>query len=231
MPRSPRQEPYEGQPWPHTLGTSGGGFGPIRGKVIDALLTTCQEAVRDARIDIVIVAETASDYTAFQSRRRELKIHERHLGPELTHAAERLAELAIQVHLALFLGAGVGIPAGLPTWKGLLEVLGASAGEDFNGLESDLDKAELLHIALGDRFGTEVASSIKGIRRYAITHAMLASGATKSLPPTTTTCMRGPPATSSAGAKSPRFPSTRRSLTLHGSSRCMATPENPSRSS
>lgn len=158
-----------------TLGTGGGGFGPVRGQVIDALLTTCQVAVDDAELDVVIVAERPSDYTAFQARRRQRAHHERHLAPVLQETAERLAGLARQGHLALFLGAGVGIPAGLPTWKALLDELGATAGVDTSDLDSDLDKAELLHLVLGPGFGNEVAKLIDVNKRYAITHAMLAS--------------------------------------------------------
>lgn len=171
-PRRGRTHPLVALP---TLGTGGGGFDPIRGTVIDALITTCQEAVDDASFDVVIVAGRPSDYTAFQTRRKQLLGHERHLGPDLHAAAERLAELARQGDLALFLGAGVGIPAGLPTWKDLLEVLSETAQVDISELESDLDKAELLHLALGNRFGSEVASEIDVTKRYAITHAMLAS--------------------------------------------------------
>ena len=158
-----------------TLGTGGGGFGPVRGQVIDALLTTCQEAVDDAELDVVIVAQQPSDYTAFQARRRQRAHEERHLVPVLQETAERLAGLAREGHLALFLGAGVGIAAGLPTWTTLLAKLGDKAHVDTSDLHSDLDKAELLHLKLGASFGNEVAKLIDITKRYAITHAMLAS--------------------------------------------------------
>lgn len=124
-----------------TLGTGGGGFGPIRGAVIDALLTTCQEAVAHVSFDVVIVAKKPSDYTAFQARRRQLPHHEVHLGSELRKTAEELARIARQGELALFLGAGVGIPAGLPNWKTLLEGLAKTLNVKIDELDSDLDKA------------------------------------------------------------------------------------------
>jgi SIR2-like domain len=171
-PRYGRTHPLVALP---TLGTGGGGFGPVRGQVIDALLTTCQEAVQDTELDVVIVAERPSDYAAFQARRRQHPHQERHLPPELQKTAGRLAGLARQGHLALFLGAGVGIPAGLPTWKTLLDELSATSGVDTSDLDSDLDKAELLHLELGASFGKDVVKLIDITKRYAITHAMLAS--------------------------------------------------------
>lgn len=173
-----------------TLGTGAGGFDAVRGEVIDGLLKTCQAAVddapADAPLDIVIVARHAANYTAFQARRRELSHHRSHLGDELYASAERLAERAGQGELALFLGAGVGIAAGLPTWKVLLQELGDTARvelDDLNAadlgkigdIESALDKAELLRRELGDRFGDEVVRVIGRATRYAITHSMLAS--------------------------------------------------------
>lgn len=158
-----------------TLGVGGGGFGAIRGEVIDRLLRTCQQAVRTEPVDVVVVAFAAADHAAFQARRRERGSgHEDHLGDEVAAAARRVAGMARDGSLALFLGAGVSISAGLPSWADLLAQVAADAGVDLPKM-NPLDKAELLRVEVGERLGELVAKRTGGSGRYGLNHALLAS--------------------------------------------------------
>jgi hypothetical protein len=170
-PRHQRPHPLVAVP---ALGTGGGGFDAVRGTLIDLLLDTCRDAVADAAIDVVIVAKHPSDYSAFQEIRRRRPGAERGLTPELQGAADELARLARQGELALFLGAGVGIAAGLPSWNGLLERLERRAGVPSEDL-LPLDRGELLRRELGGSVGEEVVAELGGADRYALTHATLAA--------------------------------------------------------
>jgi hypothetical protein len=157
------------------LGTGYGGFGPIRGQVIDTQLRVCREESAALGIDIVIVANSTSDYTALQERRRELGSEDVTLTPALRAAAQQLAAVARSGDLALFLGAGVSIGAGLPSWSSLLGNLAEGKDVDLTQLSSTLDRAELLRIKYGADFGSAIAAQVTSQRRYAMTHAILAA--------------------------------------------------------
>lgn len=88
-----------------------------------------------------------------------------------------LDELARQGGLALFMGAGVSIPAGLPSWPTLLGQLaqrqGATLEGGFDGLTA-LDQAQYLHNQV-EELGVHVADIVKQARVTALGHALLAS--------------------------------------------------------
>lgn len=159
-----------------TLGVRQGGFGDLRGTVIDRLLAVCQDVVARSAVDVAVVAAAGADHAAFQARRRGSGAgHEAHLSPELLDQARTLAQRALDGSIALFLGAGVGMSAGLPSWGGLIERLAARADADFGRLSSPLDKSELLRRRLGDDLGCMVADEVRGTGRYGIVHALVAA--------------------------------------------------------
>lgn len=169
-----RVKPLIGIP---ALGTGGGGLGTKRGQVIDRQINECLEAARELDVDIVIAAAHASDHAAFQ--RARARSHEDFwpdLGEHRRTRARSLADRALSGELALFLGAGVSIAAGLPTWDGLLKRLAEGRGIDFGELQTPLDRAQLLRQEYEhEDFGAAVARAVTGSGRYAITHSLLAA--------------------------------------------------------
>lgn len=159
-----------------TIGVRGGGFASIRGSVIDRLLALCSDVVAQTDLDIAIVAAVRSDHAAFQAQRRKATPNPvAQLTAEQLDTARRVAARAQEGSLALFLGAGVSMSAGLPSWNGLIAELAADADVQFGQLTSPLDKAELLQRVLGPRLGEEIARIIRRTTRYGLTHALLAS--------------------------------------------------------
>lgn len=169
-----------------TVGVRGGDWGEQRGEIVERQLRVCERLARELGLDVVIVTTSPSDYTAFQSQRRA-RLDQRRPQAADDEAARRLDEarelgsLARRGGLALLIGAGVSMSAGLPSWVDLIKHLKSCAAEVDPAIGSarlddwsDLDKAELLRGVLGDRFGTEVAEKVSA-ERYGVSHAILAA--------------------------------------------------------
>ncbi|MBA2695608.1 MAG: SIR2 family protein [Actinobacteria bacterium] len=162
------------------LGIGMGGHRTSSGKVVEGLLTTSRDFTAESRdCDVVIVCARRSAYAAFQTRRRD----EVGAWPSDLNlaAAHRLGALAQEGALALLLGAGVSIPAGLPSWGELIEgvrqdFVGANdvSFDDFGAL-GILDQAELLQRSLGPRLSKAVADRISKMEKPALSHVMLAT--------------------------------------------------------
>ncbi|MGO1315677.1 MAG: SIR2 family protein [Cellulomonadaceae bacterium] len=138
------------------LGSAGGGHNTHRGELLRDLLTQLTQAARKHSIDVAIVATSRSDYTALQRRRHDSGVSP-DLPDHLTVAARGLAERAGDGELAVFLGAGISMGAGLPSWDGLLDALaeelksmGTLDGIDPSTL-SPLEQAELFQVLLDSR--------------------------------------------------------------------------------
>lgn len=114
-----------------------------------------------------------------QSRR--IRSGDSHLEwPEtLRTQADRLGKLSASGQVALFLGAGISIPAGLPAWPKLIEQL-ADKSSTFRGHAAELanlaapDAAMLLQQEDPQAFRKDLALLLTA-RRHAIGHALLAS--------------------------------------------------------
>jgi hypothetical protein len=173
LPTAGRQVPLLTMPVP-SIGH--GGFHGSSGQVIDALLRTLSEVVADLPLDVALAAADPAAYAAVQARRRQLGE-----WPEGIDLAEvnRLADLARSGGLALFLGAGLGMPSGLPSWSALVEELAESSGvrdsvdkDEWAGLTL-LEKAELLQRRLGPML-RELLVERCGSLRPSLSHALLA---------------------------------------------------------
>ena len=91
-----------------------------------------------------------------------------------------MAHEALAGHLVLFVGAGIGIGAGLPSWSGLLDQLAARA--DLSDLElrelHDMDNRDagaLLEQRLGRTALTESIAEIVGGSKVSLFHQLLAA--------------------------------------------------------
>src|SRR5215217_960867 len=114
------------------MGVAGGGYDQQRGAVIHGLLEETQRVAEKYDVDVVLVAKNLSDYSACQSLRQS--DHDRPLADEHEAKAQQLANLAQAGSLAVFMGAGIGMAAGLPSWDDLLRELAARLHVDPEGL-------------------------------------------------------------------------------------------------
>jgi hypothetical protein len=182
-----RYQPLLGVP---LVGTGQGGADQIKGDVIEAILRVLHQQARTSAFDIVLVTNTRAAFTAAQAARRSTFLgagshadsHWPELDDRLRQTASDLAVMAAQGKLVLFLGSGIGVGAGLPTWKALLLKLAGEAGisddeqQALSKLQA-LDQARIIETrlhAVGRNIG-EVVSRLLDAEVYSLTHALLAS--------------------------------------------------------
>jgi hypothetical protein len=132
------------------------------------------------------VAKNLADYSACQSLRQS--DHDRPLADAYEAKAQQLADLAKAGALAIFMGAGIGMAAGLPSWDDLLGELAERLDVDPHGLDQlgPLDAAEYLRRAAARNTHGSAADSARELghlvrdvighpTRYALGHAFLAA--------------------------------------------------------
>lgn len=174
------------------VGTGAGGGSAEAGAVIKHLVRVLLETVQTVDADVVIVTHTGDQFAAVQKARRELVGSETDpwamLPDHLRQEGDGLAAHANAGQLVLFLGAGVSVGAGLPTWNGLLEALAQRAGltdderKALNELQV-LDQARIIRDRLerpkdGASSDGALANAIVRLTKtdqYGLTHALLAS--------------------------------------------------------
>ena len=168
------------------IGTGWGGLRYAAGDVLADLIPTLAEAIRDEHMnaDVVVVTYTEADFAAAQHARlrADQGVMWRALPSSLLRPAEELAALATRGRLVLFVGAGVGVGAGLPMWDKLLVGLGQRAG--LSPLEQEqvrqlgeLDRGEYIAQrlrAVGSNVGTEIAAVLRGHDNVGLAHCLLA---------------------------------------------------------
>lgn len=167
------------------IGVGAGGHGRERGTVIRGLLRGASAAARDAGVDVVIVARSRADYAALQHLRAGEAAKGEATSPlrdELVDAARALGEKASKGELALFIGAGVSMSAGLPSWTSLIHLLAASpdAEASLKGIDllkhGPLEQATLLDAASKEStepLGEQIATIIKATTTPGLSHALL----------------------------------------------------------
>lgn len=171
------------------FGTAGAGGANLRGAIFDVLYAEARSLASALDVDFVFVFRDEPSYALAQQRRRAAGQLTTALPEHLYVQAKRLAELARAGRLVPFLGAGVSVSAGAPTWADLIELLaedrGLSATERKSILQPDrdpLDQAAYLRMLFdqGDEadaaraFQEAIAAAVRR-DRYGLAPALLAS--------------------------------------------------------
>jgi len=178
----PRPRAVVGLP---TVGVGAGGGRDVRGAVlagqIDAARTTL--AADPEGPDVVLVCFDHGHYAAAQRARRATGVGEELagvLGADLHARIEALAVHARAGRLVPFVGAGVSMGAGLPSWVGLLDELIAEAGMEADRAALDRvdlrDRAALIQSRLGaGELERILLERLTAASRVALQHQLLAS--------------------------------------------------------
>lgn len=155
------------------VGTGTGGLRHLWREVVALLVPRLVEEVAQFPVDAVIVCRSAEHHLAVQHARRgtwpPMGEHEARVLIELTHHAATN-------RLVPFLGAGTGIPVGLPLWRTLLTRMARRAGRDpaqFDAL-SPLDAAQILRPVLGTGYHAFLRETFT-VQQHALAHGLLAS--------------------------------------------------------
>ncbi len=168
------------------------GLGGMRGNAGEVVKVVCphlEELAAKTGIDLVLIVVEEPIYSMLQTFRRRNAASESFalLSPEDKVKAEELASLGERGLLSLFIGAGVSVGAGLPTWGTLLEAIAKEAGmskEDTSRLWSlpFLDQARLLAGRLGSQTKLrEIIVRLVQSDGFSLMHAMLSTLPTDSV--------------------------------------------------
>ncbi|OBG23521.1 hypothetical protein A5765_18780 [Mycolicibacterium celeriflavum] len=175
----------------NVIGIGHGGASNRKGELVYGLMLALDRMAKEHDVDIVLVAYGDKHYAACQRARRQVvssrplsevwRFDER-ANPHLESCANRLAQAAIDSQLVLFIGAGVSIGAGLPSWGELLERVAQRGGIDADVIKllrhkDYRDQATLLERWLGSDIGLKkrVAIELTKAQRYSLQHGLLAS--------------------------------------------------------
>ena len=183
---NPNDRPYRLLALPF-FGTAGGGAGNHLGAALRAILDAATELATRYGVDLVLVLRDRAAFSLAQKLRREPAADSSwpSLGGQLHEKARSLGQIAGAGHLVPFLGAGVSVSAGAPSWGQLLDTLRAGVhlneaeAEAFQGLGL-LDQAGVLEQLYADQhgsraaFGQAVADAVD-LPRYGLAPALLAA--------------------------------------------------------
>lgn len=163
------------------VGSGAGGGAAVVGALLADLIAELQAAVERTGVDVVLVTNEEHAFAAAQAARRSRDDATALDGP-LAATVERLAHLARGNELVLFLGGGVSMGAGLPSWQGLMERLALEAGlpeaerEAYSKLDV-LDQGRIVQHRLavaGVDLG-ELLCRVLASPRTSLAHALLAN--------------------------------------------------------
>ena len=186
VPVPPDHRPYRLLALPF-FGTAGGGAGNHLGAALRAILDASDGLASRYDVDIVLVLRDRAAFSLAQKLRRETADDSSwpSLEPQLHDKAKSLGQTAGAGHLVPFLGAGVSVSAGAPSWGQLLDRLQTGVrlkeaeAKAFQGL-GPLDQAGVLEQLYADQhgsraaFGRAVAAAVD-LPRYGLAPALLAA--------------------------------------------------------
>jgi hypothetical protein len=158
------------------VGVGRGGADAQRGDLIAAVLDVLEQRA-DASQDVALVLLSARDHGAVQHLRRGRVRHELSAG-EVDRAKDLAARARVN-ELALFLGAGVSMSAGLPSWTQLLDLLARRADipaqetAELRTLPAQ-DAATLIAQSLREPLEDALAAVLPS-GKYGLAHALLAA--------------------------------------------------------
>jgi hypothetical protein len=180
-PTLPRTRPLIVTP---LLGTQAGGAGGRRAGVLEQMLAVAEDVAEDG-VDVAIVVTSQAAYSAAQRVRASDGVArwQNSLTLQEIEHAEQLATHARAGRLVVFLGAGVGMAAGLPSWKTLLTELGHDVGItdatsiDELGRMDPRDAAQVLekHAGGADTLTALLRRRFTAVERPSLAHGLLAS--------------------------------------------------------
>jgi hypothetical protein len=156
------------------------------GEVLLTLLESLNKSATELGCDIGLVCWEKSHYFMLQSLRVNGLMAERCFASilddlQLRAEAARLAELASTGQLVIFLGAGVSMGAGLPSWGQLLKDLASNASppidiqsEEWKAMDM-LTQADILERRTDTSLGEQIAAVFSRFKHYSLVHAILAN--------------------------------------------------------
>jgi len=119
-----------------SFGTAGGGGRLLKGKVLQVIMEQARETAGEVGVDVVIVLRDKKMFALAQVMRKDPKYWGELTERGLLDEAKTLAEIAKAGRLVPFLGAGVSVSAGAPTWDELIESLAEGANLTSDETES-----------------------------------------------------------------------------------------------
>lgn len=168
------------------FGTGHGGGNIYRGAILRVLLEEAYRHANEACVDIVFVFQDPAAFALAQQQRSEGDSAWAALTPSLLAKAKELGEIARSGRLVPFMGAGISISAGAPTWSELLGRLAKAANlsePERKALKelSNLDQAAVLRTyfeekfpGAGDmKFGRAVSEAVN-MQQYGLAPSLLA---------------------------------------------------------
>lgn len=175
----PGENSYQGRAQPLValplVGTGLGGLAERPEEVVEAVIREVTAALADLEMDAVLVCATEEHHSMVQRRRAHAEWPV--LDSESEQLRAQLVRYALEGTLVPFLGAGTGVPIGLPLWAELIQKMAAAAGRtDALQLEkmSPLDAAQVLKRSLGENYKPFMQALFR-VEKHALAHGLVAS--------------------------------------------------------
>jgi len=167
----------------NVAGSGWGGLNHDKGLLFRTILPRLEEVAHAFGVDVVLVCWGEQQYAAAQRARAELHSSKTQNGLDsrLVQVAHKLSHRAQEKELALFIGAGVSMGAGLKSWSDLLKHLlePVEKAADLHRFKAlDLrDQAAIVQrrYVSPDAFKAALLRLFDGNEKYALAHGLLAS--------------------------------------------------------